>query len=765
DFVELRIKNPNEPDVRKWNVLEFGEPEILKQSALAKFSLISAHLDKRRKEIAIKKSRLDIFAEAIFAGLNIGGGLAPVHFPLGEATRLGYNSLVTPWFIPPVPSVKQMRELFQLMTAKDKHPELRTKPGRFLDEADYQKLQEAAKSVTDAEVVDFLQRTTDDDLQGMLRVAKMQRIDAHLSNLLSLVADAGKVSGWTDQPGWQRDVFNSIYFSVTGEISIKNIIAVLVGGEVATPRSGASLYDLAHGNGPAAAWLQYLNVTVDIRAVINTVARLSHRSLADKELKKPFPYAPRMSDVSAYEIRIFGFPLLIFHKRGLMKEDYASFQNDYAYGLIGATIVEHFHTREDMDAEIRAGRMIPLGYVRVLNGKGEWKETNLAVFAHKIPSGKHRGKTAVIIYGLKAYAEHSQFIERERLRFQQFEHALQEGGVIEQLVEAENRQELSAHEFEPKLIVGRDAAEEVYAPLLGGLLELRRHALRQSWGLPLVAGEQEEFEKLQRDLSAKGIRADDPADHPLVGVDRFNSTFVYQKFVEGKWRNVKMTSLPGLDDIARELHKAEEGQRIEQIRRKAVASPEATEKDENGDPIRPRPGPSSSNETAPTAEDEDEERRTGTMNPGQQAGLDGVILLNSARLVNGHYELGPLLSNQAGQVIGVGVTNGPVAVEKIFQLIDQLPVTDRARLKFNNFAATVVELDADGDGKAERLFLTIEFPSDREIRRGWTNPLTGEREMLIYQKGLWRRAVSGRRIVELDYDQHNRETASRTYFN
>ena len=71
DLVELRIKNPNQPDVRKWKVLEFGEPEILKQSALAKFSLISAHLDKRRKEIAIKKSRLDIFAEAVFAGLNI----------------------------------------------------------------------------------------------------------------------------------------------------------------------------------------------------------------------------------------------------------------------------------------------------------------------------------------------------------------------------------------------------------------------------------------------------------------------------------------------------------------------------------------------------------------------------------------------------------------------------------------------------------------------------------------------------------------------
>ena len=35
----------------------------------------------------------------------------------------------------------------------------------------------------------------------------------------------------------------------------------------------------------------------------------------------------------------------------------------------------------------KAGRMVPLGYMRVLNGKGKWKETNLAVFAHRIPSG------------------------------------------------------------------------------------------------------------------------------------------------------------------------------------------------------------------------------------------------------------------------------------------------------------------------------------------------------------------------------------------
>src|SRR5437667_4024415 len=154
------------------------------------------------------------------------------------------------------------------MTARGRHPELKTKPAHFLDEADFKHLQEIAKNLTDADVVEYLQHIDDEDLKGMLRLAKMQRIDAQVSNLLSIMADAGKVSGWTDRAGLQRDVFNSIYFSVIGEVSIKNIIAVLAGGKVATPDSGLSLKTLSEGHGPGAAWLQYLHFTDDIRAVI-----------------------------------------------------------------------------------------------------------------------------------------------------------------------------------------------------------------------------------------------------------------------------------------------------------------------------------------------------------------------------------------------------------------------------------------------------------------------------------------------------------------
>src|SRR5207244_10448752 len=54
DAIELRIKDPAQPDVRKWRVLAFGAPELLKQSALAQFSLLNANLDKDRKALAVK---------------------------------------------------------------------------------------------------------------------------------------------------------------------------------------------------------------------------------------------------------------------------------------------------------------------------------------------------------------------------------------------------------------------------------------------------------------------------------------------------------------------------------------------------------------------------------------------------------------------------------------------------------------------------------------------------------------------------------------
>src|SRR5207245_1850765 len=178
--------------------------------------------------------------------------------------------------------------------------------------------------------------------------------------------------------------------------NIRTLLLIALGKSEMTALSGVSLETLSHGEGPQEAWLQYLVVSVDIRAVLNTLVRLMKRTEAKKELEKPFPYAPRMTDLAAYEVRVFGFPLLLFYKRGLIKDDLAAYEHDYAYGLRGVRLIEHFRTREEMEAEIRAGRMFPLGLVRVPSTKGGWKETDLVVYAHRIPSGRYRGKTALI---------------------------------------------------------------------------------------------------------------------------------------------------------------------------------------------------------------------------------------------------------------------------------------------------------------------------------------------------------------------------------
>src|SRR5262249_25113945 len=103
------------------------------------------------------------------------------------------------------------------------------------------------------------------------------------------------------------------------------------------------------------------------------------------------------------------------------------------------------------------------------------------------------------------------------------------------------------------------------------------------------------------------------------------------------------------------------------------------------------------------------------------------------------------------------------AIDDAFELINRCPVTDRARLRANHFAATAVELDTPGKDK-QTVFLTIEFPLG-EVNNESTNPLTGESETVVYTNGLWRETITDRRIVEPQYDAAQVEFSSRIYAN
>jgi hypothetical protein len=171
---------------------------------------------------------------------------------------------------------------------------------------------------------------------------------------------------------------------------------------------------------------------------------------------------------------------------------------------------------------------------------------------------------------LKAYADHSKYVERELQRFRDYEKALEQGAVIEKLEDADDRQRLASSEFEPKLHLGTNAVDELYSPLLGGLLELRRLHKQRAWGLPSDARSDRDLAPTITKLSAQGIPAGER--DCLIEIDEHYSSFRFEKFVDGQRRTLKMTYVPSLEDLKRDLEKAEEGQRIERRRRAGIST-------------------------------------------------------------------------------------------------------------------------------------------------------------------------------------------------
>src|SRR5262249_18801175 len=221
-------------------------------------------------------------------------------------------------------------------------------------------------------------------------------------------------------------------------------------------------------------------------------------------------------------------------------------------------------------------------------------------------------------------------------------------------------------------------------------------------------------ERVRKDLAEAGVDAVE-AD-PLVAIDPRNSSFMYRRHVQGQTQLIKMVSIPGLGDMDRAMQKAEEESLIEEI-----------------------------------------------PPPAAPAQTKGVILLNEVLAVNGHSEMGPLLRTPQDRVVGAGVISGAEDVENIFALLNRLPVTDRVRLRANHFAATVVELGPD-DKTKQKVFLTIEFPLGQTRQEG-KNPITGERETVVYENGVWRQTITDRRILEIEYNPAQTEIASRTFAN
>lgn len=535
DSLELRVQDLAEPRPTRWPRLVFGEPQLLLDAGLASFGLVEAHLEHARKRLAWRKSTWDLVAEPVFAGLSIGGGLSGVGFPLGDAARFAYNLLVAPNFIPHLPTTDELRDLLRLAAAKQRDPELVGKHPDLLTEEDLLRLEASLDQVTEADVAAFLAAISDEDLRLLQRLARLRTLDAKYRLLADIISSGARATTVGYQEVW-RDVFNNAWISLSGEISIKNIVASAFGRDLWLPRNYVPLEELIDGDYPGEAWMQNFDLTVDVRALMNSVWEWTHADPAEKRLGRPVPHAPTLGDLAAYEVRAFGFPLLFFHKRGLIRDDLAAYTNDFAYTVVGTRVAWHFPDRAAFEAELGAGRMQPLGFVKRRNAAGELAETGLLVFLHRVPEGRWRGRNGIVLYGLRGFTEQVARMDAEVKRFRDFQSALDAGAVITRTLEP------AAARTAPE--IRRDAGP-AYAELLADLRELDR-ARR----LARLTGEPPELPPdVAARLATAGVDVAN-ADEGLLAAEPNHGWFRFARRGETEREIVQWTRFPGREDLA-----------------------------------------------------------------------------------------------------------------------------------------------------------------------------------------------------------------------
>jgi hypothetical protein len=482
--------------------------------------------------------------------------------PLGDGARLLYNTLVAPAFLERVPKTKEYPEMMaQLASRADPDGKLR----KHFGSEDIRFLTGHLANMSPVDLADMLQSIDDVDLRVMSKLSRGRSIDERYRLTTDVLTGIWKVTE-TTHSGALGPVFDNSRLALNGDLSIKNTLALALGQRNITPKSGASLEGLLNNRGPASAWWQFLDFSIDLRAVFNTLSLVRNHDRADRELLRPFPHGPLMSDLAAYEVRGFGFPALIFHKRKLIKHDAGAYASDYAYGVIGTRIVEHFQDRRSFEDEIRAGRMAPLGFVSVADEDGQVRPSDLPVFGHRITEGKHAGKTSLILYGLKAFQYNSSLMEREHQRFRLFEAALVQGGVIEKALPGNESARLSSGELEPAIFAGERAIEERYLGLLHDLIEYDRYRRLQTWGETPGPDEFAALGVLAGKLRRSGV-AVDAGGTPLLKIDSQNNQFVYLREVDGRPRKVAVTLIPSMVAMERDLRKSEAESSMESHRR------------------------------------------------------------------------------------------------------------------------------------------------------------------------------------------------------
>ena len=276
---------------------------------------------------------------------------------------------------------------------------------------------EEAKKVLKNENIDdvtFVKNLKEEDLEKILKFYYQQEKDIKISYflaVLSSIAEATKLS----QKDVLKDIFASLYFNLpNASLDLKTILGLIINKHIILGQ-GANLHDLVRAPYKYTwyHWLQFFSIDVNLRSLVN--------AFFPKE--KPFPYAPDLKSLSSWEIRIFGFPTLIFNKEKVAEEIKVGLDK-YAI-IIKGDNARYIENKEEFEKMVDSGELKIIGYTgEKVDGK---IKDSIPIYG--------RGDGGVVIFGKKATEEYQKKIKEDIKNLQNYGNILNEGGVIVQTTE------------------------------------------------------------------------------------------------------------------------------------------------------------------------------------------------------------------------------------------------------------------------------------------------------------------------------------------
>lgn len=444
--LETDKKAEENGDWSKSDVLWFGKNATNKEILNVSIGTLMHQIAVENAHKTAKQLKRRMVFEAVLLPINVLGGygvggiVSKLSQPWAQAgIRLIYDMLFTAWELPTGakmqgPPSKDTVETFissylfftqgpgknreqkglEFITTEDKSGNL------TITDEEFRTYVENQKKDTKSPLNLWLTMAMDDEAsKGFVKYVQGQRKFAIAMFSIGILDNLARLNTESyNTPGNAfKDILASRYFSLTGEVNVLAVIGAIAGNDVL----GAGVHMGAFREGWGNFWENYLNffgVTVDAKAVINTLS-----TLFTKDGSKVFEYTPEVPQRRAFSLYFLGFPIMTYFDLK-NTEGFINSSTSFAFEMESSKNPFNKKWWKDKvtqytEDEFKQLKLVPLGKVKAEgeNGQPIWR-----VYYINADTG------GIVFLGDKGYKSKLQRLKDDVQLFDRFMSLIGEGG-------------------------------------------------------------------------------------------------------------------------------------------------------------------------------------------------------------------------------------------------------------------------------------------------------------------------------------------------